>query len=110
MNWRVPPSAAVPLLPKRPHSHDPTSPSIHNFLADGKGDSQLLAGAIHNLDPSIHNSIHNFLAGCKVVIPRGTGRSYGIRWRSEMQVTDETKGDGRTDGWKDGRSECIAQV
>ena len=43
---------------------------------------------------------------CKVVIPRGTGRSYGIRWRSEMQVTDETKGDGRTDG----RTELIAQV
>ena len=35
----------------------------------------------------------------KVVIPRGTGRSYGIRWRSEMRVTDETK---VTDGRKDG--------
>ena len=43
---------------------------------------------------------------CKVVIPRGTGRSYGIRWKSEMRVTDETKGDGRTDG----RTERIAQV
>ena len=40
----------------------------------------------------------NVLNLCKVVIPRGTGRSYGIRWRSEMRVTDETKGDGRTDG------------
>ena len=39
---------------------------------------------------------------CYVVIPRGTGRSYGIRWRSEMRVTDEAKGDGRTDGRKDG--------
>ena len=28
---------------------------------------------------------------CKVVIPRGTGQSYGIHWRSEMRVTDETK-------------------
>ena len=31
VNWRVPPSATVPLLPKQPHSHNPTSPSIHNF-------------------------------------------------------------------------------
>ena len=31
---------------------------------------------------------------------------YGIRWRSEMRVTDETKGDGQTDG----RMERIAQV
>ena len=36
----------------------------------------------------------------KVVIPGGTGRSYGIRWRSEMRVTDETKGD----GWMEGRN------
>ena len=36
------------------------------------------------------------------MIQRGTGRSYGIRWRSEMRVTDETKGDGRTDGRNDG--------
>ena len=36
---------------------------------------------------------------CKVMIPRWTGQSYGIRWRSEMWVTDETKvTDGRTDG------------
>ena len=45
------------------HSHDPTSPSIHDFLVGGKGDSQLwqvLAGAIHNLDPWIHKLIHNF--------------------------------------------------
>ena len=27
---------------------------------------------------------------CKVVIPGGTERSYGICWRSEMRVTDET--------------------
>ena len=44
---------------------------------------------------------------CKVAIPGGTGRSYGIRWRSGMRVTDETKvtdrqknerTDGRTEG------------
>ena len=29
--------------------------------------------------------------GCKVTIPRGTGQSYGIRWRSGMRVTDGTK-------------------
>ena len=35
----------------------------------------------------------------KVVIPRGTGQSYGIRLGSEMRVTDETKvTDGRTEG------------
>ena len=48
------------------HSHDRTSPSIHDFLAGGKGDSQLwkaFAGAIHNLDPSIHNLVHNFWQG-----------------------------------------------
>ena len=40
---------------------------------------------------------------CKVVIPRGTGRSYSIRWRSEMRVTDETKvTDGLMSGRKDG--------
>ena len=44
------------------------------------------------------------LAFCKVAIPRGMGRSYGIRWRSEMRITAETKGDGRTDG----RTEHIA--
>src|ERR1700678_575058 len=27
--------------PASPFSHDPTSPSIHNFLADGNGDSQV---------------------------------------------------------------------
>ena len=37
----------------------------------------------------------------------GTERSYGIRWRSEMRVTDETK---VTDGRTYGRTECIAQV
>ena len=40
----------------------------------------------------------------KVVIPGGTGRSYGIRWRSGTRVTDETKGDGWADGWTDGRN------
>jgi hypothetical protein len=38
-------------------------PSIHDFLADGKSDSQLWQGAIHMLEPSIHNLIHAFLAG-----------------------------------------------
>ena len=28
---------------------------------------------------------------CKVAILRGTRRSYGIRWRSGMRVTDGTK-------------------
>ena len=41
---------------------------------------------------------------CKVVIPRGTERSYGICWTSETRVTDEAKGDGWTDGWMDGRN------
>jgi hypothetical protein len=41
-------------------SHNPTLPSIHDFLADGKSDSQLWQGAIHKLDPSIHNLIHAF--------------------------------------------------
>ena len=41
---------------------------------------------------------------CKVVIPGGTERSYGIRWRSETRVMDEAKGD-RMDGWTDGRTE-----
>ena len=60
----------------------------------------------------------------KVTIPRGTGRSYGIRWRSGMRVTGGTKvmdgqKDERTDGgWKgerterrtDGKTGRIAQV
>src|SRR6267378_6180203 len=44
-------------------SHDPTSPSIHNFLAGGNADSQLLAGAIHNLEGLIHPLVHNFWQG-----------------------------------------------
>ena len=41
-----------------------------------------------------------------MAIPRGTGRSYGIRWRSGMRVTDETKvTDGRKDEQTDGRTE-----
>ena len=58
---------------------------------------------------------HNIstLLNCKVAIPRGTGRSYGIRWRSGMRVTDGTKvtdgrkderTDGRMEGWTDGRA------
>ena len=38
------------------------------------------------------------LEECKVAIPRGTGRSYAICWRSGMRVTGETK---VTDGRKD---------
>ena len=52
--------------PRLRHSHEPTSPAIHDFLAGGKGDSRLWqgkAGAIHNLDPSIHNLVHNFWQG-----------------------------------------------
>ena len=44
---------------------------------------------------------------CKVGIWGGTGRSYGIRWRSDMRVTDERR---VTDGRTDGRMERIAQV
>ena len=45
-------------------------------------------------------------SSCKVAIPRGTGRSYGIRWRSGMRVTDGTKVmDGRKDERTDGRME-----
>ena len=57
----------------------------------------------------------------KVAIPRGTGRSYGIHWRSGMRATDETKvtdektnertegrKDERTEGQTDGRTERIA--
>ena len=64
-----------------------------------------------------------FIGFCKVAIPRETGRSYGIRWRSGMRVTDGTKvvdgrKDERTEGWKgertegrtDGKTERIAQV
>ena len=41
-----------------------------------------------------------------MVIPRGTGRSYGIRWGSGMRVTDETKvTDGREDGRMNGRKD-----
>ena len=36
------------------------------------------------------------------MIPRGTGRSYGIRWGLETRVRDEAMGDGWTDGWTDG--------
>ena len=57
---------AQPPHPGLRHSHDPTSPSIHEFLAGGKGDSRLwqgLPGAIHNLDPSIHNLVHEIWQG-----------------------------------------------
>ena len=57
-----PPKWAQP-HPNLATSHDPTSPLIHNFLAGGNIDSQLLAGAIHNLDPSIHTLVHNFWQG-----------------------------------------------
>ena len=67
------------------------------------------------------------LRRCKVAIPRGTGRSYSIRWRSGMRVTDGTKvtdgrkdertdgrtggqEDERTEGRMDGKTERIAQV
>ena len=52
--------------PRLRHSHDPTSPAIHDFLAGGKGDSRLWqgkVGAIHNLDPSIHNLVHEIWQG-----------------------------------------------
>ena len=52
--------------PRLRHSHKPTSPAIHDFLAGGKGDSRLWqgkAGAIHNLDPSIHNLVHEIWQG-----------------------------------------------
>ena len=43
---------------------------------------------------------------CKVAIPRGTGRSYGIRWMLGMRVTDGTKvTDGQKDERTDGRME-----
>ena len=52
--------------PRLRHSHNPTSPAIHDFLAGGKGDSRLWqgkVGAIHNLDPSIHNLVHEIWQG-----------------------------------------------
>ena len=58
----------------------------------------------------IHLTPYNVLHSCKVVIPRGTERSYGIRWRSETRVTNEAKGDGWTDGQTDRQMEHIAQV
>jgi len=57
-----PPKWAQP-HPNLAISHDPSSPSIHNFLAGGNGDSQLLAGAIHNFEDLIHNLVHNFWQG-----------------------------------------------
>ena len=60
-----PPKWAQP-HPNLAISHDPTSPSIHNFLAGGNADSQLLAGAIHNLEGLIHTLVHNFWQGNSV--------------------------------------------